>query len=672
MFRSCMIGAVRRVALGVFFLSLAARAIGAPALPGHLRPEWAARPVVDALPDTAPLRLTLGLPWRDPQGLAQLRRDLYDPSSPEYGRYLSPAEFSARFSPSPEDYQALIDHARSQGLCVERAHASRALLSVSGPAGAVKRALHVGFNRYRRADGSLAYAVDREPSPGLGVPLAHIGGLDDLTRPRPLLRAQRLAGLPPKPQGGSGAKGYYAAGDLKAAYAPDVSLRGDGQTIGLMEFDTYDQADVATYQAACGLSGTPAPRNAYFDGLSPIDAPMGNQFEVVLDIDMVMAMAPAAQVVVYMGWDPDELLDAMADDPAAPRQVSSSWYWGTLSANGLNALARMAVQGQSFFQASGDQGAFVGGLSVLTDPWSFPDGVPLQGSIMDQPDVTVVGGTRLTMSGAGAAYASETTWFKDVVGTVEDFASGGGISPDQALPFYQLGLNGAGGASLTQRNLPDVCAAADDILTYVTDGGVQDSYGNAGTSAAAPLWAGFMALVNQQRAQLGRSSLGVANGGLYHAAAAAYAVNFHDIADGSTNGAYHAVPGYDLCAGWGSPRGMALVNALSAPQADGKAAATAAGAGGGRLLTYPNPYRPSLSRWVTLSFPKTADPAVLSVFDTAYRRVASVTLDQGQVALGGALYCGCDDNGNRLPPGTYYAVLKTVGAPLRCSFTVLP
>ncbi|HTB34926.1 MAG TPA: hypothetical protein VK842_08690, partial [bacterium] len=424
-----------------------------------------------------------------------------------------------------------------------------------------------------------------------------------------------------------------------------------------------------------GLTASAAPRNVYLDGLDASSAPQGGEDEVVLDIDLAQAMAPAATVVVYMGSDPDDVLAAMADDPAQPGQFSSSWFWGALSVNAGTALAQCAVQGQAFFEASGDQGAFVDGWSVFPYSQGSNDYIPLDKSITEQPDVTVVGGTRLTTAGAGGAYLSETTWYKDVVGTVEDVGSGGGVSTGEPLPLFQLGLAVPGdGASTLRRNLPDVSAAADDILTYLTlPTATQRSYGNAGTSAAAPLWAGFMALVNEQAGLQHQPPVGWANAALYATAeSVSYTACFHDVADLSQDPPYRAGPGYDLCTGWGSPHGMALVRALVAPNASGVAAAGALGVGGGRLLTYPNPFHPGQGHWLHLSFPKSTAAALFSVFDAGYRRVAELPLDVGQAATGGALFNGHDDSGRDLPPGVYYAVFKADGAPLRCAFTVLP
>jgi PKD repeat protein len=122
--------------------------------------------------------------------------------------------------------------------------------------------------------------------------------------------------------------------------------------------------------------------------------------------------------------------------------------------------------------------------------------------------------------------------------------------------------------STSKRNFPDVALTADGV--YVTyDNGSAGVFG--GTSCAAPLWAGLMALVNQQAAKNGRPMAGFINPALYALGKGAdYANSFHDITVGdntssSSPSAFFAVPGYDLCTGWGTPTGSNLINALTMP-----------------------------------------------------------------------------------------------------------
>ncbi len=205
----------------------------------------------------------------------------------------------------------------------------------------------------------------------------------------------------------------------------------------------------------------------------------------------------------------------------------------------------MAAQGQTIFAASGDSGAYDNrsntSLLSVDDPAA-------------QPYMTAAGGTSLTTAGAGGAWKSETTWS----------GGGGGISVQWPLPTWQQGVaTAANKASTAMRNVPDVSLDADPYTGYsiFLNGGW---YLYGGTSCAAPLWAAFTALVNQQRQANGNAPLGFANPIIYSLANAS---NFHDIADGSTNQYYPAVTGYDDATGWGSFNGAFLLTALAGPLA---------------------------------------------------------------------------------------------------------
>jgi len=159
--------------------------------------------------------------------------------------------------------------------------------------------------------------------------------------------------------------------------------------------------------------------------------------------------------------------------------------------------------------------------------------------------ITAVGGTDLTTNGPGGSWKSETAWPD----------SGGGISPDDILipPYQQLWgvINSSNKGSTVYRNVPDVAAEANTDNYYCANGGCGEGLG--GTSLAAPTWAGFAALVNQENVANGAPTLGFLNPLIYGIGVGSiYSGYFHDITSGS-NGAYSAVPGYDLVTGWGSP-----------------------------------------------------------------------------------------------------------------------
>ncbi len=213
----------------------------------------------------------------------------------------------------------------------------------------------------------------------------------------------------------------------------------------------------------------------------------------------------------------------------------------------------MALQGQSFFQAAGDSCAYTN----PNNPVPFPS---------DSPHITVVGGTTLT-TGAGASYTSETVWNWGIEYGDDGVGSSGGISLYYPIPSWQTNINMTSrGGSQTMRNLPDVALTADNVWV-IYEGGQAGSFG--GTSCAAPLWAAFTALVNQQGASYGHSPVGFLNPALYSIANSAnYNTDFHDITTGNNTWSgspneFYATAGYDLCTGLGSPNGTNMINALA-------------------------------------------------------------------------------------------------------------
>ncbi len=517
------------------------------------------------LPATRPLSLSLGLPLRNQAALDVLLGRIYDPKSPDFHKFLTSEEFTARFGPTEPDYQAVITFAEANGLRVEGKHPNRVVLDVRGSVASVERAFKVTLRTYRHpTEARDFFAPDTGPTPPANLPVADMWGLSDYGPPKPLAHKIDPLKIRPLNYNGSGPNGAYQGGDFRNAYVPGTSLTGSGQVAAVAEFDGYYAADIAGYESKAGYAAVPL-QNVLLDGVS--GAPgysgvSGAVSEVSLDLEMIIAMAPGlSKLIVYEGNSPYDVLNRIVTDNLA-KQVSSSWFWavgsayswghhGTKTLDSL--LQQMAAQGQSFFQASGDSDAYTG--SQALDPSSGP--IPV-----DSIYVTSVGGTTLTMS--GAAWSSETTWNWGG-GT----GSGGGVSPNYAIPAWQANVSmTANGGSTVNRNIPDVALTADGVAV-IYDNGTSDVFG--GTSCAAPLWAGFCALVNEQAIAAGGAPVGFLNPALYAVASGAkYAACFHDITTGNntsnkTSGSFNAVTNYDLCTGLGAPNGTNLINALAPP-----------------------------------------------------------------------------------------------------------
>jgi subtilase family serine protease len=533
-------------------------------LSGHVPALTRRLTAIGHVPATDQLQLAIGVPLRDPAGLDQFLADVANPASPHFRKFLTPAEFTARFGPTAADYEAVKNFARTNGFKITATHDDRMLLDVAGPAAAVESAFHVTLKTYRHpTENRNFFAPDVEPTVAATLPLLDVSGLSDLPRPYSKIRFPNATSLLAKtavPKSGSNPSGLYIGADFRNAYAAGTALNGTGQTVGLVQFDGYLQSDINTYESQAGLPNVPL-QTVLLDGYGG-GVGSGN-VEVSLDIEMSIAMAPQlSSVVVFEGnpangsFFPNHVLASMVASNTI-KNLSCSWGWsGGPSATTENYFKMMQSDGQTFFDASGDSDAFTNGQV---------DNINFDGSPASSPSITQVGGTYLNMNGAGVSYASETVWNRGGgVGT------SGGISSYYSIPTWQQGVNSfaANGGSTTQRNIPDVAAVADYV--YVVYGGGSSGY-VGGTSCAAPLWAGFMALVNQQAAAAGQPSVGFINPLIYEIANEnVYNSIFNDITSGNNTStaspnAFFAAPGYDLCTGLGTPNGTNLINALVMP-----------------------------------------------------------------------------------------------------------
>ena len=503
------------------------------------------------VPVTNQMRLALSLPLRNASELTNLLAEIYNPGSAVFHHYLTPTEFAARFGPTPDDYAEVIRFAKTNGLTVTATHANRLVVDVRGQVSDVERALHVKINSYRHPKESRNFfAPDEEPTVDARLPIFHVSGLDNFSLPHPHVHWSPSATNNVNnisPHGGSGPDGNYMGNDFRQAYLPGTTLTGAGQNVGLLQFDGFQMDDITNYINTIGLtSNVPNIIVVPVNGGDPW--PGGGQVEVALDIEMVLSISPCvSNIYVYEApldvnnWV--DLLSQMANDNLA-QQLSCSWGGGGPNPAAEQIFLQMAAQGQTFFNATGDSDSLIGTME-------FPS---------ESPNIIQVGGTYLTTDTNGD-YESETTWNRG--GGV---GSSGGISPTVTIPAWQLGLDMTENhGSMFLRNVPDVALTAENVYLFCYGQGGPA----AGTSCAAPLWAGLTALINQQAAQLGQPPVGFLNPAIYSQCKGTnYPALFHDITNGNNFNAHSpsnfpAATGYDLCTGWGSPAGTNLINALT-------------------------------------------------------------------------------------------------------------
>jgi hypothetical protein len=648
---------------------------GLQVIAGNVPPAVATSPVTGTLPGSAVLTVDIVLPLQangvPGSGYPAIGTFISQLSSNPSLQGLTPAQFAAAYGPSASSYTTVTNFATANGLSVVRTYTARDVLTVSGTASAIENAFSVTLNVYQRPDGSTFYAPANAPAVNLSVPLVGIVGLDDFSRAR--RNGSSNLSCTPSPIGPQ--NGLFGPDFLKAYFGAGClnSLEGQGQTIALFELDSYLPEDILAYVEGSSLGrpaldvpglGTSSPLSNVTQEQSPSSQQLSfstftfspsllpDDSEVLLDMSMVLAVAPRANLIVYEmqvlpGFAPpqpyDSFLAMIADDKpcdscaARAQTISSSFPWEPVGTSAeitavQNVFQQFASQRQTFVTGSGDQGAY-----ISTDPYNAnfasPQSTPLE-PMSDTALMLTVGGTELTTSSTGV-YQQETTWNdtnieRQFEGTAENSVTAGGFLTGLPIPSWQANLNGSNKevASPTGRMVPDVAMVADDvaILCGVSQGGecgaqsvpvpgepVQQCSG--GTSAGAPLWAAMLALINQANGVGTNSSatpVGFVNPTLYNLAA-----DFNDIADGTNNnwfdngqlfetgsippvtgaqpsvalpfsissdnsgnqinsllpgaaplgaseaaGLYHAVTGYDLATGLGTPT-CGLVHALA-------------------------------------------------------------------------------------------------------------
>jgi pro-kumamolisin-like protein len=543
-----MLRKLRRCLLGIVPLapvvSIVCQAQSPPPLTRHVRDaviNGQARQV-GRLPATQTMRLVLVLPHSNEAELQGLLRQLYDPASPSYHHYFTVEEFTGRFGPSQADYDAVIGFAQARGLTVVGTSRNRMNLDVTGPVVSVEAALHVTMGVYQHpTEDRTFYAPDREPTPDLPVPLWHIAGLDNYSIPRPAL-VRRPPGVQPAATIGSCPSQSFCGSDMRAAYYGGT-LTGSGQSLGLVEYYGTDLTDLTTYFTNAGQTNNVPITLLSTDGTSTtcLESHGCDDTEQTIDMTQALGMAPGLiSLVMYIGSTDSAIFNAMATASPPNAQLSCGWSWSPADPDTDNPyFEEFAAQGQNLFQSAGDSAKWT--PSSLIYP-------------ADDVYLTSVGGTDLETSGAGGPWSSETAWVD----------GGGGISPNLfAIPSWQVTTAaGCAPCSQTYRNGPDVSANANFTFYVCADQTACTANEYGGNSFSAPMWAGYLALANQQAVANGGNTLGFINPAIYTIGlGSSYATDFHDITSGS-NG-YAATTGYDLATGWGSPNGAGLINSLT-------------------------------------------------------------------------------------------------------------
>ncbi|WP_033278577.1 MULTISPECIES: S53 family peptidase [unclassified Streptomyces] len=478
------------------------------------------------------ISVAISLTPRNNKGLDTFIANVSNPRSSSYGHYLTKAQFAARFGRTDAEVKQVKDFLRAQGLTVGKVHSGNLLVDASGTAAQLEKAFGTKLSTWKDAkSGRAFYANETAPT----LPTGIAGLVSDVTGLNNRAQLHHQATNTVAPRNGPG--GGYTPAQLKGGYNVSGTYTGSGQKIALLEFDGFAQSNITKYDTNYSL-GSPTPTVSKVDGGS--GALGDGQVEVELDIEVLHAIAPKANVTVFEGPNSDagevDTYQAIVDSGIPTTSIS----WGasesqrtTSNINAVDAVFKAgAAEGLGFYAASGDDGSDDAGDGTTTVDYPASD-----------PYVTGVGGTKLTVTSANA-FSKEVAWS----------GGGGGKSSVFKIPSWQTAVQKTAGGGY--RQVPDVSAHANPSPgVSIYSQGTWTSVG--GTSAAAPEWAAFGALYNQQAAAAGKANLGFANPALYTASG----TGFHDITSGS-NGAYSAATGWDFTTGWGSYNAATLATKL--------------------------------------------------------------------------------------------------------------
>ena len=471
--------------------------------------------------------------------------------------HLSRQEFEHKFGASKHDIAAVRKFARGHGLSIVQQHAGRRTVVLSGTVAQFNDAFGVDLERFEHPGGSYRGRVGPVYLPDeLHGTVEAVLGLDSRPVASSQFRARRLP---------DNLRRHADSVDASSFTPPQIaslydfpSGTGQGECVAIIELGGGERpADLGTYFSSLGIDTPPQVTVVSVDQAHnhPTGDPNGPDGEVMLDIEIVGAIAPGAKIVVYFAPNTDAgFLDAITtavhDTTNNPSVISISWggpesSWTQQSLTAYDSAFQSATAvGVTVCAACGDKGS--------------SDGVNGGGNQVDFPASSAYalacGGTSLRASGTNIS--SETTWNDGAQGG----ATGGGMSSVTPLPSWQEGLQATltsgGSQALTMRGVPDVSGDADPGTGYdVRIDGTDTVIG--GTSAVAPLWAGLIARINSAAG----SSVGFINPQLYRSPSA-----LNDITAGD-NGHFAASPGWDACTGLGSPNGAELAAALGQPRA---------------------------------------------------------------------------------------------------------
>ena len=505
----------------------------------------------------------VSLNLRDEQGLDSFLAGLNDPASDDYQSFLSASEFGHRFGLPQDAVDRVVAWLRSTGLQAS-AMPQRTSVAVSGAAVAVNQLFGITLEDWSTVDGKRFHEPNGAPQipADLRDEVATVLGLDSEPVLRPAFGGILASGVNP---GGLLPRTVARAYEIEPLH--QQGLRGEGQVVAIVSFDTFTDSDVDLFDQREGLD-SPAVEVVRVPGASTDPGP--GTGEVALDIQVIRGIAPRARLINYEGPNTNDGFAAIISRIVADGQAQiASISWGLCEKYSQSTAIRAEQRefaaafaaGISVFVASGDDGAYgCRRVQISENPFERD----LSQSAFwpaTSPSTISVGGTFLSIHEDGS-YLSEAGWEEPLSGA----GGGGGLSTFMDRPDWQVGAGVDNAESNGKRQVPDVSGPADPssgfyvVYTEPSQGLVEGQVG--GTSAAAPFWAASMALTRELAGQQGIDLLGALGPTLYQIAGEQPpGAVFHDVIRGG-NLLHEAAPGWDYSTGLGSPRVAPLANAI--------------------------------------------------------------------------------------------------------------
>jgi xanthomonalisin len=528
--------------------------------------------LVTPLESSQQLHVAVSLKLRNADQLDQLLQQLNQPGSPNFHKYLTPAQFKAKFSPTDAQVQAVVAHLQQNGFSNIEVAGNNQLITADGNALNVTGAFHTNMKRFDYL-GKPRFANDSAASvpQALGNIVNAVVGLQNVNVKHTMYNKATLVTAQPQATGSAVA---HSPADFSGIYGGSSMPAATNTTVGVITWGKMTQVitDLGTFTGNAGLATVSTQTVNVGSGTFWNDA--DSNVEWALDSQSIVGTSGGVQKLIFYaavnGTNDASLTDAgisaaynkaVTDNVA--KVVNISLGEDETAANGSGTLAtddqifaQAAAQGQTFSVSAGDEGVYesYAGDLYKHGTTTLLSGVSLSNYSVSEPavspNVIAVGGT--TLSTNGTAWSGETVWNEglqqDGNNTADDrlWATGGGVSKYETAPSWQTS---ALGSSITKRVLPDVAfdaAQSTGALIYANG----NQYQVGGTSLASPIFVGAWARIQSANG----NSLGFPASNFY----AAFPGNptlLHDVTSGNNgyNGyGYSAAAGWDYTTGFGS------------------------------------------------------------------------------------------------------------------------